>query len=468
MDIIEQPTDTGPIKDLECEKMVLSSLLTSYQAVTETDNILDVDCFSDLHHQEIWSAIHDVYKSGDTPDIVSVSAKLASTGSTVSNTEVMDLWYTSAQSLDITQRALRLKELGIRRKMWEVGMNLMNNSNLESLSIEEIHNEAKSNVDNLFDGLATQYETLADSYKQLQERMLLNRELLPGQTLGTPTGFPIFDLNGGLNGSDLTIVGAETSQGKTSFATALTVEAIKHGDGVAFYSMEMMPWQLAARIASMQSGIMSSKIMYRKLDLQDIYAIDSSMENLDMSKLYFDGRSTSSLDSILMSIRQMKMKYDIKGAVVDYLQLVNVVGLKFNREQAVAHAARELKNLAKELNIWIIALSQLSRNNSSAIPSMSRLRDSGQIEEAADNIYMIYRPRDNSRYPEPFTDVPTNGTAMIFVGKGRNTGTTEFICGFKAENTLFYPIDNEEIERLKVNFSFACDPKDGLKEELPF
>ncbi len=469
MDTTNNSLPTGtPINDIECERTVLATLMSSYQSVIDTDNILDADCFYVTKHQEIWTAIHDVYKSGDTPDMVLVSAKLAANGSQLSNRDVMEICLGSAICLDLTQHALRLKELNLRRRMWEIGMNLASHSNNEVYSIEEVHNETKSKIDNIFEGLGNRYETLTESYRQLQERMLLNRELKDGQTLGTPTGFPILDSNGGLNGSDLIIVGAETSQGKTSFATALVVEAIKHGDGVAFYSMEMMPWQLAARIASMQSGIVSSRIMYNKLDIQEIYTIDASMEGIGMDKLYFDGRSTSSLESILMSIRQMKMKYGIKGAVIDYLQLVNVVGSKLNREQAVAHCARELKNVAKELNIWIIAISQLSRNNSSPIPTMSRLRDSGQIEEAADNIYLIYRPKENNRYPEPFQDMPTKGTAMITVGKGRNVGNTEFICGFKAENTLFYPLDEDKITQLKANFSFAPDPQDSLKEELPF
>lgn len=170
-----------------------------------------------------------------------------------------------------------------------------------------------------------------------------------------------------------------------------------------------------------------------------------------MDKLFFDEKSTSSLDSIVMSIRMMKSRNDIKGAVVDYMQLIQKMP-GMSTEQATARCARDLKNLAKELDIWIIAISQLSRDRSNPLPSMSRLRDSGQIEEAADNIYLIYRARDNKQtYPEPFTGYPTDGTAMVIIGKGRNTGTGEFLCGFKGENTLFYPLteyDKATMERV--------------------
>ena len=281
--------------------------------------------------------------------------------------------------------------------------------------------------------------------------MIFNHDQPDGFIYGTPTGFPELDRDGGLCGTDLIIVGAETSQGKTSFATALAMSAIEYGDGVAFYSMEMTSLQLAARIASMRSGISSKRILRQKMTEEEIFKIGKAMQGIDMDKLFFDEKSTSSLDSIVMSIRMMKSRNDIKGAVVDYMQLIQKMP-GMSTEQATARCARDLKNLAKELDIWIIAISQLSRDRSNPLPSMSRLRDSGQIEEAADNIYLIYRARDNKQtYPEPFTGYPTDGTAMVIIGKGRNTGTGEFLCGFKGENTLFYPLteyDKATMERV--------------------
>lgn len=460
--------DSEPIYDIACEKMVLSTLIISYSAVVDTDEILDESCFRDLKHQQIFSAIRYVFRNGDTPDMISVSARLASTGSSVSSLEIAELCVNSCSTLEIIPRAYRLKELAIRRKIRKIGQKLVSISSNEISPIDEIQNLAKSEIDSMFEDSATQFETLSDTYKQLQEQMLLNHDMPEGAILGTPTGFPALDNNGGLLPSDLVIVGAETSQGKTSFATALALSAIKHGDGVAFYSMEMMPIQLASRIASMQSRIPSSKILSKKMDIDEIYKIDRSMENIDMSKMYFDGRSSSSLDSILMSIRSMKLKYNIKGAVVDYLQLVNIKTEKLNREQSVAKCARDLKNLAKELGIWIIAISQLSRDPRSPIPNKSRLRDSGQIEEAADNIILIYRPDKNNKYPEPYANVQTRGTALVMVDKGRNTGTTDFICGFDPHNTLFYPLYPEEIERMKTGFYTPSTPEDQLEENIPF
>ena len=216
----------------------------------------------------------------------------------------------------------------------------------------------------------------------------------------------------------------------------------------------------------MKTGISSKDILFSKLSIEDIYRIDEAMSNIDTTKMYFDESSTMTLDSILMSIRSLKYKYGIKGAVVDYLQLINTKQSGLNKEQATAECARSLKNLAKELDIWIIALSQLSRNSQSPIPTMARLRDSGQIEEAADNIYLIHRT--DKSYPEPFKDVPVDGTAMVTIGKGRHIGTCEFICGFKAENTLFYPLSPIDIDRLKSDNIFGTDEHKFLPSNDPF
>jgi len=225
------------------------------------------------------------------------------------------------------------------------------------------------------------------------------------------------------------------------FATALALQAIREGDGVAFYSLEMTPRQLTGRLASMISGVPASTIMFRKMEVTDGERVERAITELSSLPLFFDGRSDSSLESILTSARRMKSRHGIKGIVVDYLQLVGTGhGRDMNREQAVARVARALKDLAKELDIWVLLISQLSRDRANPRPSLSRLRDSGQIEEAADNIYLIYRPGKGMAYPEPFADVNPEGTAMVTIAKGRNSGTGEFICGFDAAACRFYPL----------------------------
>ena len=164
----------------------------------------------------------------------------------------------------------------------------------------------------------------------------------------------------------------------------------------------------------------------------------------------------------------MKLKSDIDGAVVDYLQILNVnsKNTSFSREQAMGDAARRFKNLAKELGIWIIALSQLSRDSNNPEPNLNRLRDSGQIGEAADVVMLIYRPEYYNRsYPAPYDnreEYPVEGTAMIDVAKGRNIGTFKFFLGFDKKTTNFYK--SETIS----SYTPLTDAVEPVEEDAPF
>ena len=139
----------------------------------------------------------------------------------------------------------------------------------------------------------------------------------------------------------------------------------------------------------------------------------------------------------------MKFKYGISGAIVDYLQILSVNMKGSNTEQQMGEAARRLKNLAKELDIWIVALSQLNRDSINPVPSLARLRASGQIAEAADVVMLIYRPELYGKYyPEPFQNADTHGTAMIDIAKGRNIGLAKFLVRFEAANTRFSEMES--------------------------
>ncbi|MDE5869053.1 MAG: DNA helicase [Muribaculaceae bacterium] len=466
--------DLGPIHDAECERMVLASLMTSYNDVAECEPVLDPDCFYDLHHQEIYRAIKAVYGESLVPDLVTVSAQLSKMESPVKAKDLAQLLAQTSIATNPYSYSMRLRELSYRRRLWEIGKTIADGSGREAIDIETLYNDTKNSVDNLFEGLTSNVETLAQTYRELQQTMLLNRDRQPGEIAGTPTGFPYLDSKGGLTPNTLMIIGADTSQGKTSFATAITVSAIRHGAKVAFYSMEMTPVELAARISSMQTGINASRINYESLELAQIYQIDSAMEQINVENLYFDGRSSATLDSIVSSIRQLHRKYGIKGAVIDYLQLISVGEKDLNNELKLAKCAHDMKNLAKELGIWIILISQLSRGDKGRpVPVMSQLRGSGQIEQAADVVMLIYRPEKGGTYPPPYQNVSADGTALVKVSKGRNIGIGEFICGFRPENTLFYPLSPTDLSKLgvtdeNVNTSFSQQSSGMPIEDLPF
>lgn len=460
------PNDTGPIHDYECEKAVLVYLMTSFSAAPEVMPQIDEECFFDPINREIYTAINAIHSSGNLPDMITVSAQLAKQSSQISMSEIAKLCTGCRPILSPDYYTERLVSLSLRRKLWEIGVKLVSKTVVESDDIEAIQTEAKNSIDRLYEKIDTQYTTLQDAYDMLHRQMVENMNRKDVEIFGTPTGFPYIDRNGGLIGGNMIIVAAETSQGKTSFATSMAVNAIRCGKRVAFYSMEMMNIQLAARIGAMASGVSASRLLYQKLEQTEIDIADTAISKIGTENLFFDDRSTASLKTIVTSIRCMKARFDIDGAVVDYLQLVGIENSKIGREEATAEIARCLKNLAKDLNIWIIAISQLAREKGGGVPTKARLRNSGQIEEAADDILLLYRPPKGVGYPEPYKDVPTDGTAMVIADKGRSVGTGSFICGFRPETTHFYPLDDVDICNLKN--SLPSSPILTIEDDVPF
>lgn len=454
MSLAQSPYQNQPlVNDPKAEQYVIGSLLVDPTAYTLVSQYLDEDCFYDPMCMDIWKAVDNMGKQGMPIDVISVSAELSKQKSNVTALDLMNISAQIASSAHVEYHAIRLQDLGRRRKLWVVGQQLSKVGLSEEILTADAHQEAIESIGGVFEK-ADGVFTLNDAMNSLNEIMVKNATV-GGVTTGTKTGMERFDEKGGLQKSDLIIVAGETSQGKTSLALCMTRHAIENGAKVAFYSMEMTKEQLTARLLSAKTNIPANNILYSgSLAPSEIRMIDDARGKLPGENLFFDDKSTSNIDSILLSIRMLKMQKDIDGAVVDYLQILNVNSrsTSFSREQAMGDAARRFKNLAKELNIWIIALSQLSRDSNCPEPNLNRLRDSGQIGEAADVVILVYRAEYYNRaYPAPFDnkdDYPTDGTAMIDVAKGRNIGTFKFFMGFNKNTTNFFKTNliNEDVQ----------------------
>lgn len=454
MSLEQSPYQNQPlVNDPKAEQYVIGSLLVDPTAYTLVSQYLDEDCFYDPMCRDIWKAVDNMGKQGMPIDVISVSAELSKKKSNVTALDLMNISAQIASSAHVEYHAIRLQDLGRRRKLWVIGQQLSKVGLSEEILTADAHQEAIESIGGVFEK-ADGVFTLDDAMNSLNEIMVKNATV-GGVTTGTKTGMERFDEKGGLQKSDLIIVAGETSQGKTSLALCMTRHAIENGAKVAFYSMEMTKEQLTARLLSAKTNIPANNILYSgSLAPSEIRMIDDARGKLPGENLFFDDKSTSNIDSILLSIRMLKIQKDIDGAVVDYLQILNVNSrsTSFSREQAMGDAARRFKNLAKELNIWIIALSQLSRDSNCPEPNLNRLRDSGQIGEAADVVILVYRAEYYNRaYPAPFDnkdDYPTDGTAMIDVAKGRNIGTFKFFMGFNKNTTNFFKTNliNEDVQ----------------------
>ena len=440
------------LRDEDAEKLVLGTIITERNALEEVRELLSEESFYNPFHQQVYKAILQISSLGERPDIITVKNKLVANGVKFELVEYMKI--ASNCTFDLYQYAARLHDLAIRRKFYTIGQYLISNSYSEAEDILDVTNSVSDELASFFKSTSTTVTTINDGlesvYGMINENLSGNKPLT-----GTPTGFEKIDSkSGGLQKSDLIIIAGETSQGKTSLAVSMMRNASFSGAKIAMYSMEMKKEQITARILSMESGIPSNQIMYSRLTDSQIQAIDKRIGKLSGKGIYFDDRSTSNIDTIISSIRYMKLKFDIDGAIIDYLQILNVNMKGANKEQQMGDVARRLKNLAKELDIWIIALSQLNRDTMNPVPTIARLRDSGQIAEAADVGILFYRPEyyDKSRrYPEPFSNASTEGTAMIDIAKGRNIGILRFICGFNAATTCFFNLDSVPLSGCKTS-----------------
>lgn len=449
--------------DVELENVVIGSLIGDVRAYDEAKEILNEDCFYNTQNKHYYKCIVELIEGGKDADIMAVHSQMQKHGRNCTIGDIVEVC--RSRAFNITQQAAALLDLSVRRKMVEISERIKVEAFDRFIDPNDMVHEFTEKMDGLYRQDGGGIVSLTDTLYELTKNMERNMGNHGGMT-GTPTGFKKFDdVSNGLQGGDLIVIAAESSQGKTSLAMNIATNAAMSGDGVAVYSMEMSRMQLAARMVSGESEVSSSSILYHRLsENQYISAVDAA-GRLSAAKIFFDDRATSSMGSILASIRHLKRKENISGAVVDYLQLLSLSQRSGSTdEQALAEYARQLKNIAKELGIWVVALSQLNRDKMNPVPTNNRLRGSGQILEAADVVMLLYRPEvyNKDRYPEPFQYVRTDGTAMVTVSKGRNIGLMQFVVGFDARRTKFFDIDESDKEWMHP---YAEQIKEEVKRE---
>lgn len=450
--------------DIEIEKAVIAACIIEPKKYYSISSILSPLHFYDIKNKLIFEAISQIAKDSYAKiDILTVTEKLKSNGKLEQiggSFAIVEMTMLVSSASHVEYHAKIIREYYIRRQAYSVL--LQNLSKCYDLTSDISETIAKTQAETmaLFDLETAKISTLSNAIDEVYQSIDFNLENR-GKLTGIGTGLEKYDyFTGGMHESDLIIIAAETSQGKTSLALSIINNATSmFGASIAFYSLEMTSKQLAARMISQKSNISSKDILTRPLDNASIKQVDIGVNKLLNSKIYFDDRSSSSIDSIVQSIRMMKIKYNIHGVVIDYLQLVRS-NSKGTKEEQIADIARTLKNIAKEIGIFVILLSQLSRNQENPRPTLARLRGSGQIEEAADQVIFVYRPEYYNKhygkdinYPNELSNYPTEGTAMIDIAKGRNTGVFSFICSFDPVRTHFYTLDESNI-----NFKTNVDP----------
>lgn len=419
-----------PPHSLEAEQAVLGGLLLSPRAFEQVADILVESDFYREDHRLIFRAVRDLNDRGRPVDAVTVTEWFEGHGKSEQvdgGAYVTQLASTTPSAANAIAYAQIVREKSILRQLIDAGTEIAASAfQSDGRSSQELLEAAERAVFAIADlgarsqsGFVAVQDTIKDAIARIQE---LNE--FDGEITGIATGFRDFDrLTAGLQRSDLIIVAGRPSMGKTTLAMNFAEHAaIKHGIPVAIFSMEMSSLQLVMRLFSSLGQIEQGRLKTGSLTDLDWPKLTSAMNLLHKSHIFIDETPGLSPAELRARARRLKREHDIGLVVVDYLQLMSVPGTRENRATEIAEISRALKSLAKELNVPVVALSQLNRSleqRPNKRPVMADLRESGSIEQDADLIVFIYR--DEVYHPE----TAEKGKAEIIIGKHRNgeTGT---------------------------------------------
>lgn len=446
------PLDYGklPPQARELEEAVLGAVMIEANAINDVMDILKDEAFYVDAHQRIWKAIRFLFQNQAPVDLLTVTEQLKKNGDLEAAGGafyVAQLTNKVGSAANVEFHARILAEKYIQRMLIASSTEIIKDAYEDSTDVFELLDKAEKGLftiaeSNLKRASSDIGSLIMSEIKELDTRMNNSEDHLNG----VPSGFIDLDrATGGWQKSDLVIVAARPAMGKTSFTLALARNAaVDHNRPVAFFSLEMSAAQLAQRLISMETHIDANKIRRGSLESYEYEILTSKVDGLKNSKIFIDDTPAINVFELRSKCRRLKQQHDISMVIIDYLQLMSgsVDNKGGNREQEISQISRALKGLAKELEIPVIALSQLSRavetRGGDKKPILSDLRESGAIEQDADIVIFLYR----GEYYGIETDadgMTTKDIAEIIIAKHRNgpvkTVRTRFINRYaKFEN----------------------------------
>lgn len=452
------------LHDDQAEIYVVGALLCSEDCYYSVSERIKPYLFANPKLARVVEVIITLYGEGQNVNIITVTEYLISHPDH-NNPEIWEVAeYSSTAIISAFEDSFNVVEsLYIRRRYFALGSKLMEFGTNPTTTLDEVRKDIADVLEEDAEK-KKRVKSLRDANGELKERV--NKNYVGSSDTMIPTGFKEIDERGGLQVGDFDVIAAESSMGKTSLLTCIMVNAASAGIPCMLYSMEMMSPQLAARIVSPKAKISSGIIQYKRLDDWQMNELSQALKLTDGLPIYFDDESTISADSIISSIRRNVKRLGVKLVGIDYLQILGSTGNVRNQEQFLGSIARRLKNLAKELQICIVALSQLARNITDPKPTLSRVRASGQIVEAADSVIMIWRPSEYGKGYDDYAKPDANSnTAELIIGKGRNIGTFTCIVGFEKDHTYFYNYEGEVVRAGELHVSSGKKNKQEQQSE---
>lgn len=442
---------------IDIEEIVLGAILLERDALNEVIDILIPDSFYKESHQKIYSSILDLFKLNNPIDLLTVTEKLKSKGELefVGGPYYITLLTSRiASSANIEYHARIIQEKYIAREIIKISSNAIIDAYDDITDIFELQGKIELDLSSITEKtISKRCEKINKSIKSTIKDIIYLKEN-PTKFTGIPTGFIEIDKKtGGWQNSDLIIIAGRPGMGKTTFALSSVINACNDGISCGFFSLEMSSDQLNKKILSEKFEIELSRINQGKITDFEVNNLLNYNDKI-LENLYIDDTPSLSIIQLRAKARRLKRKYDIKFIVIDYLQLMNgsFNNKNNNREQEISNISRSLKSLAKELNIPVIALSQLSRDvekrGGSKRPILSDLRESGSIEQDSDIVIFIYRPEYYKI--EYFEDnISTQGIAEVLIAKGRNIGTGDYRLKFQGNISKFSNLYYDDLNTIE-------------------
>ncbi|MDR2929122.1 MAG: replicative DNA helicase [Cytophagaceae bacterium] len=440
-------TGKMPPQAVELEEVVLGAMLLERDAFATVTEILKPECFYKEAHQLIYEAIGNLFSREQPIDMLTATEELRRMGKLE---EAGGAFYVTqltgrvASAAHIEYHARIVYQKYLLREIIMLSSGFQTKAYDDTVDVEDLLEEAENQLFLLSQGSmkrdATQINpVLAEAIEKIQ----ISGERTDGLS-GVPSGFMQLDrITSGWQASDMIVVAARPAMGKTAFVLSMAKNmAVKYKQPVAFFSLEMSNVQLVNRLIVSETELPADKIKNGNLSQEEWEHLYAKVKNLEDTPLFVDDTAGLSIFELRAKCRRLKKQHNIKAVIIDYLQLMNASGMKpGNRQEEVSMISRSLKGLAKELNIPVIALSQLNRGvegrtGEGKRPQLSDLRESGAIEQDADMVLFIHRPE----YYGITEDSDNNsllGVAEIIVAKHRNGATGDVRLRFRPEVIRF-------------------------------
>ncbi len=436
---------------VDMEEAVLGAMMLDKDAVSNVIDILKANSFYLDAHQKIYKCFQELFLKNKPIDLLTVTEQLRKTGELEAvggPFYITQLASRVGSSANVEHHARVVAEKFILRELIRSSNQVIKNAYDETTDVFELLDRTEQSLFEITDqNLRRNYDTMGNlvnqAIKQIEE-IGKNKE----GVIGIPSGFTALDrITSGWQKSDLVILAARPGMGKTAFTLNLARNAaVDYNKPVAFFSLEMSSLQLVNRLISSEAELSGEKLKKGDLERYEWEQLNSKVQKLSEAPIFIDDTPGLNIFELRAKCRRLKMQHDIQMVMIDYLQLMSGTGDKKggNREQEISQISRALKGIAKELNIPVIALSQLSRavetRGGNKKPQLSDLRESGAIEQDADMVIFLYRP-EYYGFDQDDEGNPTQGIGEVIIAKHRNGALDTVKARFIAKFAKFADLD---------------------------